>query len=304
MPELPEVMRSSEELNQTLSGMYILETHVGKNAKGARLDKIPSKTLILGVDNYAKRIIFKLHHPEMGEFHMVSFLGMEGHWGYNPHVPHCHLQFSLGKISSPPRRTRSSSASQSERRERSVITISSLILCFADSRRFGQNVVCFDQEQYDKMFKSIGLDLIKDQAKVTSEWWKEQFRNKRRQNRKVAPFLLEQKYFAGIGNYLKSEILYRARIWPGRLLKDLTDDEIERLRVCTFDLIRESYESGGLTISSFQTPNGHSGKFKKVVYKQSHDPHGNPVIAEAFNISSPTAKTLPRYTYWVREVQT
>ena len=41
--------------------------------------------------------------------------------------------------------------------------------------------------------------------------------------------MMEQKIISGIGNYLKSEILYQSRISPHVLIHDLPDDKLREL---------------------------------------------------------------------------
>jgi len=46
----------------------------------------------------------------------------------------------------------------------------------------------------------------------------------------VKAVLLDQKFLAGIGNWIADEVLYQARISPFRLVGSLSDAEIKRLR--------------------------------------------------------------------------
>ena len=48
-------------------------------------------------------------------------------------------------------------------------------------------------------------------------------------NKKIVAFIMEQNKFAGIGNYIKNEALYLARIDPHRSCNDLNEKEIEEL---------------------------------------------------------------------------
>ncbi|MHA1616135.1 MAG: DNA-formamidopyrimidine glycosylase family protein [Candidatus Njordarchaeales archaeon] len=48
-------------------------------------------------------------------------------------------------------------------------------------------------------------------------------------NRKIGDVLLDQGVIAGIGNILRNEILFRARVHPERLVKDLSYEEIRNI---------------------------------------------------------------------------
>lgn len=65
---------------------------------------------------------------------------------------------------------------------------------------------------------------------------------KRLQDKKIGVLLLDQSAIAGIGNILRNEILFRARIHPERLVKDLSDDEIERIVDVSEELMRKFLE--------------------------------------------------------------
>jgi endonuclease VIII len=63
----------------------------------------------------------------------------------------------------------------------------------------------------------------------------------------LAALLLDQGFLAGIGNYLRSEILFVARIHPSTRIADL--DAIKRLSLAkaALDLTRQSYRTQGIT---------------------------------------------------------
>lgn len=63
----------------------------------------------------------------------------------------------------------------------------------------------------------------------------------------LAGLYLRQDFLAGLGNYLRSEILHHAKLHPDRRLADLSAAELRRLAQSTCDLPRRSYETGGIT---------------------------------------------------------
>jgi formamidopyrimidine-DNA glycosylase len=58
--------------------------------------------------------------------------------------------------------------------------------------------------------------------------------------------LLDQHALAGIGNLLADEILWRARVHPGRAVDTLTADEVERLRRATRQATAAALRDGGV----------------------------------------------------------
>ena len=63
----------------------------------------------------------------------------------------------------------------------------------------------------------------------------------------LAGLYLRQDFLAGLGNYLRSEILHHAKLHPDRRLGDLSAAELRALAKSTLDLPRQSYETGGIT---------------------------------------------------------
>jgi endonuclease-8 len=67
--------------------------------------------------------------------------------------------------------------------------------------------------------------------------------------RALSALYLDQAFLAGIGNYLRSEILFCACIEPARRPVDLTGPERQRLANETLRVSRRSYKTRGLTVS-------------------------------------------------------
>ena len=55
--------------------------------------------------------------------------------------------------------------------------------------------------------------------------------DQKHRRRQLSGLLLDQGFFAGVGNYLRSEILFIAGLHPHRRPMDCRDDELERLAV-------------------------------------------------------------------------
>lgn len=122
----------------------------------------------------------------------------------------------------------------------------------------------------------IGPDLLN--SDITSELWINVIKNPRRKKTLVSKFLLNPKCFSGVGNYLRSEILYYARLSPYRTLFSLSDNEIEILRVVTLKVILTAYQMGGHSFSDYLDPEGNKGNFKCIIYDEKVDPYGNKIV--------------------------
>lgn len=66
-------------------------------------------------------------------------------------------------------------------------------------------------------------------------------------NRGVGAFYLDQSFVAGIGNYLRSEILFFAGIYPWAKPKQLETKQLNQLAKATLEISRRSYKTKGVT---------------------------------------------------------
>lgn len=92
----------------------------------------------------------------------------------------------------------------------------------------------------------IGPDLL--DPTLTIEQVAERFASDRFRRKRLTTLLLDQHFLAGLGNYLRSEVLYVARVNPALRPTDCTPAQIDALAQATVELTRQSYATRGLTI--------------------------------------------------------
>ena len=80
----------------------------------------------------------------------------------------------------------------------------------------------------------------------------ERLKSKAFAGRALNSVYLDQAFLAGLGNYLRSEILFVAGIHPARKARELSKCEIGKLARITLDLSQRSYASHGVTIPDQQ----------------------------------------------------
>ncbi|MEM7097865.1 MAG: endonuclease VIII [Pseudomonadota bacterium] len=64
--------------------------------------------------------------------------------------------------------------------------------------------------------------------------------------RKLGNLYLDQSFLAGVGNYLRSEILFNAGLSPHRTAQSLSEEEQQRLARATLTICRRAYKSRGV----------------------------------------------------------
>lgn len=255
MPELPEIHVISQCLNKKLSGMIITKIRVDDEAKHVNLDTIPDGNYkVISVNYYGKRILFNIESLDGVDIMVIaSFLGMEGRWCFQ-RGKHTHIGM---RFHDP------------------TCKVDNFSLYFDDSRHFGNVTLCRYREDLDRYFSRIGIDIY--QINVTDKMWLDRLRNNRIKHMNICDFLLKQQYFAGIGNYLRAEILYEAKVDPFKSLRDISDEDLLLILKYARIIIQDSIRCNGLTISSYWSPDGLQGTYPVKVYGRYTDPHGNRV---------------------------
>ena len=89
----------------------------------------------------------------------------------------------------------------------------------------------------------IGPDVI--HKTTTTQTIKAQLEKFKR--RKLCSLLLDQKVMCGLGNYLRSEILFLARIHPNQRPMDCGNSELMVLAELILSVIHQAYKTGGIT---------------------------------------------------------
>ena len=74
-----------------------------------------------------------------------------------------------------------------------------------------------------------------------------QLLDKRFSGRSVSALFLDQSFVAGLGNYLRSEILFAAQVNPALRPRDLELRQVNELARTTLILSTQSYKTGGIT---------------------------------------------------------
>jgi formamidopyrimidine-DNA glycosylase len=265
MPEGPECRRVYEGLKQETQFKTLVEVKIlggrflKKQPVGLANLKLPSQVVGGGV--HGKFIWLEFEENQTAWI----TLGMSGRWS-KIQLPHSHLALTFTDGTE---------------------------LYFVDQRRFG-TIKFADKIDLDKKLQSLGIDPLNDRTLSMFNMLR-QF--EKVPNKTVAEALMNQSLFAGIGNYIKCEVLYRSRISPHRLVSSLSGQDIAHLWNWTKLIIDSSYAQGGASIRNYRQLDESHGDFifEFEVYSKKEDPFGNEVVKE-------TTKD-GRTTHWVPQLQ-
>ena len=218
MPEGPEVKLMVETLKKYIKSDFInLEITGGryirhKLPKNYKSFKSDLKAKIIDINCKGKFIYIILDN----DWTIWITLGMSGHF-VKKKYKHTHYTFETSKGK----------------------------FYMDDTRNFGTlNFYKIDDEKNslkDKL-NSIGFDPLQNKIKF-EDFLKHFNKFKKQPNKNIAELLLEQKFIAGIGNYLRSDILYKANINPFTKLKSLNKNKLFELSKYLYKIPNESYKN-------------------------------------------------------------
>ena len=259
MPEGPEARIMADMLSQRITGKYLLSmTRDTKYKKTANILNWNSFTKllplkILKVKAKGKKVIWKFP----GKRYLVTSLGMTGLY-FLKEDKYTRVRFSIGEIGYSG--------------EAQVLLVEKYIY-FSDKRNFANLYFNLSKIEYKKQMKDVGFDLLAystksmEPDKPLQKLWLSRCRESKYAQTQICVFLLiHQKEFAGIGNYLKADILFLSRIHPGRVMSSFSKKELLNLLKISLETIYDSYSKGGRTIGDFRNPRGKKGDYESPCY--------------------------------------
>ena len=91
----------------------------------------------------------------------------------------------------------------------------------------------------------LGPDVL--DADTTVEQVFDRLTDARFRRRQLSSLLLDQQFLCGLGNYLRTEVLYVAKLHPLQRPMDCSEESLWALAEGAIALSRQSYETGGIT---------------------------------------------------------
>jgi formamidopyrimidine-DNA glycosylase len=206
------------------------------------------------------------HHPNIGEFLNVNDIEKY----HSTALKHCNIEFVLEKGT----------------------------LYFFDILSYG-TMKYTTKEELDKKLNKIGPDLL--DPTTTLEIFNYQLKKKKNLNKMIGNVLMDQKTISGIGNYLRADCLWIARISPFRIVKNLSDNDIKNIFISISSLVWSDYNyklaiKNKIINKKFKRPKDYDRDF--FIYWQDEDIYGNKVKKEELYEGS-----QKRSIYWVPKLQ-
>lgn len=240
MPELPEV----ETVKRTLQQLIIEKTIKDITVHWGKIIKKPDDVLqfchyLMGqtIENVERRA--KFLKIILQDYVIVSHLRMEGRYGLHqegePIDKHTHVIFSF--------------TDGTELRYRDVRKFGTMHLFRKGEEDEELPLAQLGIEPFDENFNAAKLgELISGS------------------NRKIKVTLLDQTKLVGLGNIYVDEALFRSKIYPERIGKNLTKKEITKLYQEIVATLQEAIDLGGSSVKSYVNGQGEMGMFQQQLY--------------------------------------
>lgn len=215
MPEGPEVHLAVEFLsnlmrNYLLQDIKILGGKYDKKGKEPQdWDKF-KKALPMKVDSVKNK--GKFMYICLDKYVLFITFGLTGFFSKNQ-SKHSHLEFKLVKTA------------------KHVYTDKEVVrVYFTDQLKFGTiRPYKLPSSELTKKLKELGPDPLQDTSKYDFDEWRKRFTKKTNQNKAVGEVLMNQKVNAGVGNYIRAEVLYNLKWDPFRKVSSLSSKEVLEL---------------------------------------------------------------------------
>jgi endonuclease VIII len=108
-------------------------------------------------------------------------------------------------------------------------------------------VIADDMLEHHPFLNRIGPDVLSNW--ISTDIVKQRLNDPVFRCRRLTTLLLDQHFLAGLGNYLRSEILFVAKVHPSRRPVDCTAEQIEALAEAVLAIPTQSYKTNGITNS-------------------------------------------------------
>lgn len=215
MPEGPEIRRAADKIQQAVEGKKVY-VKFGQ-AKLKHWEPSLSDVRISSISTHGKAILTRFEN----ELIVYSHNQLYGRWICCPG----------GKIPQSNRQLRLALYAKDE----------SALLYSASDIAVLQN----DELKTHSYLSKLGPDVLNPE--VNAKQVAEILLSRRFHNRQLGGFLTDQSFVAGLGNYLRCEILFLAQHHPQKTPSDLTTKSLNNLAKIIVQLPRQSYKHGGIT---------------------------------------------------------
>lgn len=232
MPEVETVRRTLIPLikGKTIKKVTLWYPKIVTGDRAEFIKKVSGQK-IETVDRYAKFLLIRLTN----DLTIVSHLRMEGKYHLvdeaEPKEKHDHVEF---------------------------LFTDQTALRYNDVRKFGRmQLVATGTEKTVTGISKLGVE--PNSAEFSDAYFLNHLKKK---SKNIKNTLLDQTVVAGLGNIYVDEVLWRTKIHPLSLAKDLPSKKVKELRQNINEIITEAIKLQGTTVHTFLNAKGQTGGFQ------------------------------------------
>ena len=222
MPEGPEIRKAADKLVEAIVGKPLLKIEFGLSHLKEREPEFKDLQ-VRSIDTFGKAMVTRFEdlNGHQVDLNIYSHNQLYGRWVCctADQVPPSNRQLRLG-----------------------IYTKTDWALLYSAS----DILVLNNQEVLDHPFVSkLGKDVLDEET--TLEDVIQKLVSPAYRNRQIGGFLTEQSFFAGLGNYLRCDILFVTGIHPATKAKELSTKKITDLAKEILRMPRQSYQTDSIT---------------------------------------------------------
>jgi formamidopyrimidine-DNA glycosylase len=217
MPEGPEVRKYADALDAALSGRTIISLEA--RTKEARKWLQENESRLRG-----HRIERVVSHGK----HLIGYI--EGNFFFHSHLMMWGRWQTVGELPEKDRRERA----------RIVVEGAAAILLSAPIFNVGEG----DPYEVIEILATLGPDVLPYRGRFNRKEFLGRLLSSEHSDETIGAALLNQRIVAGLGNYLRAEILFNCKLNPWRTVREIPQSKINCLLKAIPRLARDAYERG------------------------------------------------------------
>ena len=224
MPEGPEVRKYADALNSALSGRAIVSLEARTKEARKWLQENEARLTGRGV----KRVV---SHGK----HLIGYI--DGNFFFHSHLMMWGRWQTVG-----PTRRKSLELPEKDRRERARIVVEGAAAILLSAPIF--NVGEGDPYDVIEILSTLGPDALPYSGRFNRKEFLARLLSAEHKDETIGATLLNQRIVAGLGNYLRAEILFNCKLNPWIAVGDISQSNINCLLKTIPRLARDAYERG------------------------------------------------------------
>ena len=298
MPEIVEIKKYCDFINKNIKGDTLINIKIlnGRYKKHSPFEgysklkkKLPLNLLL--VQSKGKFIYMTFN----SDIYLLNTLGLSGGWVFKQHnQEHYKYPNMIEFLNAKDIENYRDNSMKHLNVEFQFVNGS---LFFYDTLSFGTIKVIFDIDLLNKKLSNIGPDIMDINTNVNM------FKDAmdKYPDKEIGINLMNQKLVSGIGNYLRSDIIWLAKISPFRLTKNISDKEFANIFRLARSITWGDYDlKKGLKMKLIKKTDILPRKYKRdfLVYYEETDIYGNHVVKEELYEGS-----QKRFIYWCPKIQ-